>query len=204
MRHAVLLLCLLTGCNTIELNRIRVDDSYVEVSDVVKNSFTPEARTAIQGIKIYEGLHINSYAVGVNFWSNFISFLTFNGVGRKIISSQGTLCSGDLIATVVHEYVHHLDDMDRDGEIEIIDQEAFRKALQKMQEDPVTADAVASILEKSDRFVTNVFGVGPMSEEIAYTASWIVDNPNICPRYMHHIFARILSVSRRKVEQQPN
>ena len=197
----ILLLCLLGGCNTIELNKIRVDNSYEDISEIVKRSFTPEAREAIRDIKVYEGLHINSYVVGVNFWSDFISFITFNGIGRKIISSQGTLTTGDLFSTIIHEYVHQLDDMDRDGEIEIIDHVAFEEAFEKMNKD--LESETASIVDKSNRFITDLFGIGPLSEEIAYTASWIVNNPNICPLYMHRVFFNILAISRSRVNQLP-
>lgn len=203
MRYILaLLLSLFAGCNTIELTRIRTNDKYAEngylnIDVQLARHFTPEAQVAIQDIKIYEGLHINSYVVGVNFWSNLISFITFNGLGRKIITSQGTLHDGP-VSTIIHEYVHQLDDMDRDGEIEIIDQLEFEKAFLQMQADPTTQEAAAYILEKADHFITNIFGIGPMSEVIAYTASWIVANPDLCPMCMHRVFADVLIISRSK------
>jgi len=200
MRHIFgLILGLLAGCNTIELTKIRTNKEYLDIDTQLKKHFTPEAQKALTDIKIYEGLHINSYVVGVNFWSNLISFLTFNGLGRKIISSQGTLSDG-CVDTVIHEYMHQLDDMDRDGEIEIIDQLAFWKAFLQMHSDAATQEITNNILDKSDQTVTNIFGIGPVSEVIAYTASWIVENPDLCPLYMHQVFADVLVVSRSKMD----
>jgi len=187
----------LVGCNSVELTRVYVKDSYIAIDEVLQRSFTPQALQVIKDIKIYEGLHICSYVVGVNFWSNFISLVTFNGVGRKIISSQGTL-STDVYSSVVHEYTHHLDDMGRDGEITLIDRAAFQEAFAKMLEDPLTADAAKDILFNADQLVTNLFGIGPFSEEIAYTASWVIKNPDLCPNYMHQVFSRTLKVSYAK------
>lgn len=202
----VLSLLSLTACNTIEIERVRTEDKhakggYLFVSDQLAACFTPEAQTAIQDIKIYEGLHINSYVVGVNFWSDFVSFLIFNGIGRKIITSQGTLSSCPTL-TIVHEYVHHLDDMDRDGEIKIIDHLEFWKAFLEMRSDPSLLGACNDIMERSDHFITNTFGIGPLSELIAYTAGWIVENPDLCPTSMHRVFSDILVVSRDRIALQ--
>jgi hypothetical protein len=201
MRYILgLLLIWLTGCNTIELDRIRTkEEGYLSIQTQIERNFTPEARAAIQGIKVYEGLHINSYVVGVNFWSDFISFLTFNGIGRKIITSQGTL-SECTVSTIIHEYAHHIDDMDRDREIEAIDHLEFWRAFLQMRTAPATQAACDHILNKSNHFITNVFGIGLLSEAIAYTASWIVENPDLCPMYMHRVFANILAVSRSKLD----
>jgi hypothetical protein len=191
----------MVGCNTIELDRIRTrDNGYLSISSEIERNFTPETQIAIQGIKVYEGLHINSYVVGVNFWSDFISFLTFNGIGRKIITSQGTL-SECTVSTIIHEYVHQIDDMDRDGEIEAIDHLEFWRAFLQMRNTPATQEACDYILDKSNHFITNTFGIGPLSEVIAYTASWIVGNPDLCPVYMHRVFANILAVSRAKLDR---
>lgn len=198
-----LFLSLLVGCNTVEITSVRTKDKCedaqrrIYIADVISANFTPEAQSAVSEIKIYEGFHFYSYVAGVNFWSDLASFLTFNGIGRKIITSQGTL-NESTTSTIIHEYVHHLDDMDRDGEIEIIDHQEFWRTFLEMRRATATREATEFILEKSDRFITNTFGIGPLSEIIAYTASWIIENPELCPLYMHQVFSRILSVSHRK------
>lgn len=193
-----LLLLLFTGCNTIQIEDIFYRNHKIEIADIIERHFTPEAAHAISDIKIYEGFHFHSYVAGVNFWSDFAAFITFNGIGRKIISSQGTLVSGDLEATVIHEYVHQIDDLDRDGEVEVVDHQGFWRAFLEMRRDPSLRAVTDSILDKADRFITNVFGIGPASEIIAYTSSWVAQNPNECPMAMHRALARILKVSAEK------
>lgn len=191
-----LILLIFAGCNTVEITSVTIDKSKVQVSAFLEDNFTPQAIVAIRGIKIYEGMHLHPYVSGVNFWSDAISFLIFNGIGRKIITTRGTLEEGCPRETIIHEYMHHLDDMDRDGEIEIIDQLSFLHAFRKFyQENTAVAE---NLLDRSDRAITNIFGIGPLSELIAYTAGWVVENPDLCPMYMHVVYADILAVSRLK------
>jgi len=170
------------------------------VSRILQDQLTPNAFETIKNINIYEGLHVNSYVVGVNFWADLISFITFNGIGRKIITSKGTIsCGIDAVTIIIHEYVHHLDDMDRDGEIEIINQLNFLHAFLKMSRTPELKEDAKIISNKASAFITDTFGIGPLSELIAYTADWIIRNPDLCPLYMHEVFCDILQVSAAKV-----
>lgn len=202
MRYLWIIILCLAGCNTIEISAIKENESEIIVSEYLNEIFTPEANAAISEIKIYEGLHIYPYVPGVNGWSTAISILTFNGWGRKIICTRGSLYDNGALDTIVHEYVHHIDDMTRDGDIQLIDHAAFSVAYQRMREDPTgTTTMIASdLLSKADKFITNVFGIGPDSELIAYTASWIVAHPDECPLYMHRVFKDILTISRARTD----
>ena len=201
MRVLLLLLLVLMGCNTVEIQTIRKDKKIFVVSEILEQQFTSEALSALHNIKIYEGFHFHSYVTGVNIWSNIASFITFNGVGRKVISSQGTMADSDPISSIVHEYTHQLDDLDRDRVIEIIDHSEFWNAFLLMRREPSLREATDTILDHADRWITNIFGIGPTSEIIAYTASWVVRNPEECPFPMHQALSRILKVSAFKVSE---
>lgn len=100
------------------------------VDDILRHYFTPEAYAVLKDIPLIDGPTIGgSYAAGVNFWSNAASFVTCNGVGRKVILSQDAVDVWSeeemAVASILHEYVHHLDDLTRDGDANFIDHREF-------------------------------------------------------------------------------
>lgn len=159
------------------------------VDTVLKHYFTDEAYAAIKEIPMVEGAAYTPYVVGVNGWSVFVSVLIGNGYERKVIMTRGSLKSWG-ISSIIHEYIHHLDDMDRDGEGEWIDHNEFIEAYKRLGRDMRYAGIVHYVEKKADHWFTNWFGVGEYSEYIAYTGGYIFNHDS--PSYLKHTFRKIL------------
>jgi hypothetical protein len=159
-------------------------------SSILGKYFTEEAHKAVEHIPVIDGLMLKPYVVGVNIWSRLISVILFNGFERKVVVSRNFLGREATVRTFLHEYIHHLDDMDRDGEGEWIDHREFALAFHRLLQDSGYAEDVDHYLEVSDAFITNVFGVGAMSEIIAYIGGWVATNK--CPNYMKLVYRKIL------------
>jgi hypothetical protein len=159
-------------------------------SSVLSAYFTPPALLAAQQIPTIDGLMIDPFVVGVNGWSSLAGILLFNGCGRKVVISRDYLHQRGGIRTILHEYIHHLDDMDRDGGANWIDHREFALAFHRLMQDSSYEDDIEDYLDISDAFITNAFGVGPMSELIAYIGSWVAQGNG--PAYMRRVFRKIL------------
>jgi hypothetical protein len=162
---------------------------YKTVKSTLDHYFTKEAYRAIKGIPLIKGPAINGYVAGVNFWSNLVSFLSLNGTGRKVIIPEEMLANQGL-PSIVHEYVHHLDDMDRDGEGDWIDHDEFLKAYKLMSIDMKWKGIALWSERLANSWITNTFGIGPMSEQIAYISQNIARG--IGPDYMKHVYRKML------------
>jgi len=145
-----------------------------DLDAVLRHYFTPQAYEAIKDIPLVAGPAVSGYAAGTTVWSNLASLCTLNGVGRKVIIPAEQLRRLGVRA-IVHEYVHQLDDMDRDGEGEFIDHELFKERFAQMLNDFKNAGIALSI----DRQVatlngwTDMFGVGEGSEHLAYLCDMV-------------------------------
>jgi hypothetical protein len=163
------------------------------IAAIQSHYFTTEAMAAVESIPALDGPGMSGYAAGVNVWANIASFVTLNGVGRKIILPPSTLAQWGA-ASVIHEYIHHLDDMDRDGESEWIDHEKFREAYLLMSKDMRHAGIVIWAESMVGSMMTpGLFGVGDLSEQIAYVGQIIATRGG--PDYMNYVFRRILRVT---------
>lgn len=155
------------------------------VEDIKREHFTPEAYEQIKDIPLhYGGPH--AYAV-VNFWSNLASILTGHGWGRKVIINEDKLADvahsdSAVDAWLTHEFMHHLDDMSRDGEDGVpeggwVNIEEFWLAYQALQ-DPANKMQHGLLhyqVEKmQSNFWTDNFGMGEHSERIAYVGGLLV------------------------------
>jgi len=198
--HCLILLSVLSGCagtrEITDLSQYLPDkeaglEHHQSVDTLKRYYFTKEAYSAIKDIPTINGPDITPYAAGVNFWSNLASFITFNGVGRKVVADEDLLKRRGVF-TLVHEYIHHLDDMDRDGEGEFIDHDAFMKAYTMMAYDQRWAGIVIETERLANRFFTNVFGMGAMSEHIAYVGQHLLMKGG--PDYMKHVYRKILRI----------
>lgn len=194
MRAALLFLILLCGCAS-EITSLdgylkpKQVEKYKTVDNLKRHFFTDEAYEAIKDIPAIHGYSGHGWAPGVNIWTNIGSFLTLTGVGRRVITPPArTLMHGYKI--FVHEYIHHLDDMDRDGEGDWIDHEEFRKAYTKMANNPEYFERIGWIEGLANRWYTDLFGVGFMSEHIAYSADYLFMYGG--PDYMWDVFKKIL------------
>ncbi len=199
--HCLLLLSVLSGCagtrEITSLSQYLPDKEaplkwHQSVDSLKKHYFTKEAYSAIRDIPTINGPDITPYAAGVNFVSNVASALTFNGVGRKVIADEDYLREHGAL-TLVHEYIHHLDDMDREEEGEFIDHDAFKKAYLMMANDQRWAGIVIDTERRANRFFTDVFGIGYMSEHIAYVGQFLLKAGG--PDYMKHVYRKMLRIA---------
>lgn len=161
------------------------------VEEGLATKFTPEALDAIKTIPVVYGRLYVPFVTGVNFWSDLGGVLLFNGTGRQVIFSRHHMESRTALTSLIHEYMHHIDDLDREGVIDLINHSEFRCALLQMRSDPKYKGNYENIIDCSDWFITNWFGVGDLSEEIAYTASWLATEGG--PEYMWKVFRKILT-----------
>jgi len=174
----------ISGCYT-TVTELKTEPP-AKIAKILNHHLLPDAYSAIECIPTVEG-YDRTFVSGVNIWSNLGAFFTLNGWGRKVITNDHLS-----IGTLIHEYVHHLDDLDRDGFIDLIDHDEFEVALQKLSLDKKYRDMYEDIVWKSDRWVTNWFGIGDLSEEIAYTAEWLVYIRPHGPDYMWNVFRKVL------------
>jgi hypothetical protein len=167
-------------------------NGYSSIDDVKRTHFVTDAYNAIYDIPVIAG-HTwfgKPFVSGVNFWSSFASIILFNGGGLKVILPRERLYSKTGLETIIHEFAHHLDVMDRAGLGEFIDHEEFEAVLHRLLEDEKHKKFAEDVMESSDWFVTNIFGIGHLAEEIAYTADkLIVDGGPDC---MWHVFRNML------------
>ena len=197
-RIILLFILFFTGCAS---NNIVTDLSIPEpgnlngfssIDEVKQKYFVEDAYEAIKDIPTILGntWFGKPFVSGVNFWSSFASTIMFNGWGPKVIVSSKRLYSNSGLDTIIHEYVHHLDALDRQGRGEFIDHDEFRTALARMLEDDKYKKRVQEVMNSADSFITNIFGIGPLAEEIAYMADDLVINDG--PDYMWHVFRNML------------
>jgi hypothetical protein len=92
--------------------------------------------------------------------------------------------------SIIHEYIHHLDDFGRDGIKEFINLEEFRNAYIRMSKDFRWAGLVHYTELRADRFITNTFGLGHMSEHMAYMGARMAMHGG--PDYMWDVFRKVL------------
>lgn len=163
------------------------------VDDIKRRYFTDAAYEAIRHIPTVVGPTGHAYAAGSTFLSNVASFLTFNGVGRKVVVTRSKI-EGWGIDIFLHEFTHHLDDMDRDGDGEFVDHDEFREAYERLLLDEDykwLRSYVKRALEPYSDFYNAFLGIGDLSEEMAYVASGMASS-GVGPEYMWHAMRGIL------------
>lgn len=194
MRYILLLLLFLAGCITPinSLDGKKFSEDHVKTVDSLREYyFTPEAREFIDEIPCVTGFTVHgSYVVGVNFWSTMAGILTGSGYERKCVMDEESLERFGPEA-IIHEYLHHLDDIGRDGERQFIDIEEFRKAYVRMATDHLWAGLVLYAERRANKFFTNVFGIGELSEHIAYVGGRMAVQQS-GPDYMWKVFEGVI------------
>lgn len=205
MRVWVALIVLLCGCSSqiVDLHEYLPERERIErhktTDSVFKYYFTDEAYAAIKDVPVIEGFTIGgSYVAGANFWGNLASFATLNGIGRKMIMNKETIQNHGF-TSLIHEAIHHLDDMTRDGDADFIDIHEFKTEFDRLEEFYTTGYGIqfypfvvyrAAIIKRADRTVTNLFGLGEHSEEIAYASEYLLKYRN-WPQEFKHVFRKI-------------
>jgi hypothetical protein len=199
MRWAALLLVLTVGCAT-PINDLKglvkpihYKQKYNRSIEAIKTHyFTNNAYRMIEDIPCVDGFTTNgaSYVVGVNFWSTMAGILTGSGYSRKCVITQDSLHFYG-VESVVHEYVHQIDDIGRDNEHLLISLEEFAWAYKKMAKDRQWAGLVFYTEARANSLFTDIFGVGELSEHIAYVAGRMASQRG-GPDYMWWVFRKVL------------
>jgi len=196
---AILLFCL--GCTTPieDLSEYGFD---IKVDEVLRTHFTAAAYEVIKDIPMVDGFTSfgGGYAAGTNFWSTFASITTFNGYGRKVIFDIDKLVALALDShipdevyiqrAIIHEYIHHLDDIGRDGGEVLIDLNEFASGFMACYGHQQYHGIYLVVESQSSRMFMNTFGIGDLGEHIAYTADMISFQG--CPDELGYAYRRVL------------
>jgi len=198
MKYLLILLLFFTGCTTpvkdlfdIPIPEMqRYNPHHRTVDSVLKFYFTDEAYQAVKDIPAVHGFTMGgSYVPGVNVWSTTLSVITGSDWGRKVVFSQLGLENNGIL-NVIHEYLHHIDDMTRDGELDLIDPKEFEKQWEHYQ--IFQPGPAAYVIKFADSSITNLFGIGEWSEHMAYTLQHMFKYGG--PRFMKHVYRKVIKV----------
>lgn len=206
MRWILLIICFLcAGCyapvknlNAHFSQKHRLEN-HISSASVTSQYFTAEAFSLVKDIPCVIGRSITGapWAVGVNFWTKLGGVLTGNGYSRKVVLTNLHKISRPTgidfgPQTIIHEYLHHIDSIGREDDTKkLIDICEFKSAFERMALDKKWKELHAKLLNKGDKWYTNIFGIGEYSELIAYAGArmaWLESGPE----YMWHVFRRVL------------
>lgn len=198
-RLALLLVLLVAGCaGSRQITDLRgfipeteARPAHKSVDTLLNHYFTSRSYALVKDIPLIDGPAFSGYAAGTTFVSNLASLVTLNGWGRKVIIPADLIRNVWGVECIIHEYVHHLDDMDRDGEAELLDLGEFRTAFITLLQDFKYAGLALSAVRKAHETKAGFFVIGELSEHVAYTAAQMAVTGK-GPDYMWHVFRKIL------------
>jgi len=195
MKYLLVLLLLFTGCATHITNLdymlpIKENDrpQHETIDTVLKYYLTDEAYDAVKDIPSVDTVTFGgSYVTGVNVWTNLLGIAVRLGVGRKVVLSlEGLKNNG--VSAILHEYMHHIDDMTRDGDVDLISVDEFKVAWSRLEkENPKQAELIDTF---ADRTVTNLFGVGEDSERIGYMLQHMIKYGGV--PYLKNVYRKVI------------
>lgn len=189
MRY-IFLLVFLTGCLSPVSNfEIKTEGRVESVDDFIKKTFTDDAYKHLRDISVYESPS-NTFgaALGTSNWSYVISVLFGLGFDRSVLIFN----SNDVRTHLIHELVHHLDDIGRDGGKEFIDPIEFYRIYARSRK-YTRYRYIVEYAEQRTVFhwlITSLFGIGEHSERIASCADVIWDRNDV-PEDMKKLFRKI-------------
>lgn len=201
MRKLLAFLVLLCGCACNEITDL---SPYLTPQNIAKYGgstvdhvkryyFTDEAYEAVKDIPIKEGPGwVNGWAGGTTFLSSVIDVFTLNGPGRQVILGPKMLQDSrkNPELHILHELIHHLDDMGRDGETEFINLAEFERGYQTLYGHWRYHGLLVWTERYADRWHTDLFGIGRYSEHIAYAGSRIAFQG--CTKSFREVYRKIL------------
>jgi hypothetical protein len=199
VRGLLLALVLLSGCMATEITDLSNNLTEKDIAKYGGSSvdhlkryfFTDEAYEAIKDIPIKESSWVRGYAGGTTFLSTVIDVFTLNGPGRQVLLSPKMLDKKNHVELhILHELIHHLDDMGRDGEKEFINLKEFDRAYRTMYGHYKFHGLLAWTERHANHWWTDLFGIGEYSEHIAYSGSKIAFQGTTIA--MRKAFSRIL------------
>ena len=173
------------------------------VDTMLQYYLTDEAYNAVKDIPIVEAFTVGgSYVSGCNIPGDIAAIFTLVGPGRKVILDKDAIKAWGFTA-ILHEYVHHLDDMTRDGEADFINVEEFEAALRslviytqvidtdrlKIRVHPYVGQYSRIITRAENSRSNGMLGLGKYSEHIAYTAQDLFSSPY--PDNMKQVFRKV-------------
>ena len=200
----VVLLALCSGCagsrtitsleGYLPANEIRLE--HATVDSMLKHYFTARAYRLIKDIPLVDGPAFSGYAAGTTFFSNVLSLISFNGVGRKVIIPMDLVRDVWGVESIIHEYIHHLEDMDVDGDEETIDHKLFSDGFDLLVRDFTFAwVAINTSIKTAGHW--SFLRPSALSEHIAYTGAQLAIAGK-APPYMKAIYTRILRIGQRR------
>jgi len=184
-----------TGCAThiTKINHIipisqRRAPHHETVDSALQYYFTDEAYDAVKGIPSIDGITFGgSYVAGVNVWTSLLAVVTRLGLGRKVVINMKGLKNNG-VYLLAHEYFHHIDDMTRDGDIDLVSVEEFKPAWARFKKE--YPSRAAYVNKFADRILTDLFGVGEYSEQMAYTLNHTLKYGG--PQYMKYVYRKVI------------
>lgn len=190
-----LFLLLIAGCG-VEITELKPllpiqqrISAHETVDSFLKHHYTAKAYEALKDIPVVDGPCQTPYVAGVNFWTNATSLFSGIGVGRKVVVRSWMISQYGGTKVLFHEYLHHLDDMTRDGEGDFIDLKEFKEAYERLATDRQYAGIVIYAEKYSYNWWSLTFGIGEMSEHIAYSGS--IAYINGAPTYFKRVFRKV-------------
>lgn len=165
----------------------------ISIDEMLKKVFTDEAYNAIKDIEVVEGPCSKAYVSGANFWGSLSAFFTGVGFGRKVIIDSDEFGGDDQLTNgqmLIHEFIHHLDDMTRDGELDLISIDEFIEGYNSCVGHPQYHGIIGYVESRANKTVTDVFGIGDYAEHIAYCGELI--SRQGCPDKLGYAFRKIL------------
>lgn len=211
MKYLLLVLLLMCGCAThIEsldgmLRDEEVAPQHMTVDAIYKHYLTDEAYGAAKDIKVYESIALNSHIVGTGCITSLLGIHSGIWPGDRAIilpydryrytedekKDPDFKYSVGIVETILHEIIHHLDDMTRDGEGNFIDYQEFEEARRRLASDyPRWVGIYLYVERKANNFWTDTFGIGRHAEHIAYCGEHVAIKDG--PLYLKRVYRKIL------------
>lgn len=140
----------------------------VSVDAFLKQIFTDKAYDAIKDIPVVTGpLFGTGLASGTSLTSKIISFFMFADWKRRAVLSEVGLKEYGLEG-VIHELIHHLDDLTRDGEADFLNIEEFIVGYKSCIGDMQWHGICRFVENRNPDNWISAFGVGDHAERIAF------------------------------------
>ena len=192
----LLLLVFISGCYTplVSLEEWNKDKD-ISVREAIREIFTPEAYELIKDIPVYRGpLPGHALASGTTVLSRVP--LLFSGItGRAVVLREKDISNvhttyRDMLDDLVHEYIHHLEDLSLDADVEFLDNTEFHTAYAACRNNTNHHGIYLFVEDSANTWVTNNFGISELSEYIAYTGQIIYKQR--CTPSLRRVYSHIL------------
>ena len=163
-----------------------------EISSFLSTVLTNEAYEAVKDIPVVTGPLIGSgLASGTSATSKIISIFMFGDWERRVVMSNVGIQEFG-VEGILHEVIHHLDDLTRDGEAEFIDIDEFLYGYEVCASDTQYHGIYRFVENRNPDSFVSVFGVGDHAERIAFCGQlfWKQGGPPELERAFRRIFRK--------------